>query len=241
MKKIIKGFKSAIGFLTVVPVASNSINETARHMYLFPIVGALIALIAAFVGYLAALIFPNSIAVAIALLALLLLTGLHHLDGLLDFGDALMFRGSAENRIEVMHDKNTGAGGFGIGFFVLLLAYAALAEAESIFSALVVAEASAKFSMIIGAYLGRASHEGAGSAFVKAMGKNHRAFLLSFLIYCSILLPFAAGATVALITTYATSVAVLYVSNKLLGGVSGDVFGAMNELTRTLVLLVLVV
>ncbi|MFH1774567.1 MAG: adenosylcobinamide-GDP ribazoletransferase [Methanobacteriota archaeon] len=237
---IIKGFKNVAGFLTAIPVAAGSIEETAKYMYLFPIAGALIALIAASVGYLTALIFPNSIAVAIALLVLLLLTGLHHLDGLLDFGDALMFRGSAEKRVQIMHDKNTGAGGFALGFFVLLLAYLALAEAESMFLALVIAEASAKFSMVIGAYLGRASHEGAGSAFVKAMGKNHRAFLLSFLIYCSILLPFAASATVALITTYAASVAVLYASNKLLGGVSGDVFGAMNELTRMLVLLVLI-
>lgn len=239
MKKIIKGFRSAIGFLTVVPVASNSIDETARHMYLFPIVGALIALIAASIGCLAALIFPDSIAAAIALLALLLLTGLHHLDGLLDFGDAFMFRGSAEKRIEVMHDKNTGAGGFGIGFFVLLLAYAALTEAQSMFSALVVAETSAKFSMVIGAYLGRPSHEGVGSAFIRIMGRNHRLFLLSLIIYCAIILPFEKNIA-ALLTTYVFTLAIIYASNKLLGGVSGDVFGAMNELTRMLVLLVLV-
>lgn len=236
---IVKGFKNAFSFLTAIPVTGATIEETARHMYLFPIVGALIALIAASAGYLAAFIFPNGIAAAIALLALLLLTGLHHLDGLLDFGDALMFRGRAEERVQVMHDKSTGAGGFGIGFFVLLLAYAALAEAESMFSALVLAEASAKFSMVIGAYLGRPSHEGIGSAFIKIMGRNHRLFLLSLIIYCAIIFPFEKNIA-ALLATYVFALAIIYASNKLLGGVSGDVFGAMNELTRTLVLLVLI-
>ncbi|MDI6654811.1 MAG: adenosylcobinamide-GDP ribazoletransferase [Candidatus Hydrothermarchaeota archaeon] len=237
---IIKGFKNVAGFLTAIPVAAGSIEETAKYMYLFPIAGALIALIAASAGYLTALVFPNSIAVAIALLVLLLLTGLHHLDGLLDFGDALMFRGSAEKRVQIMHDKNTGAGGFSIGFFALLLTYLALAEVESLFSALVVAEASAKFSMIIGAYLGRPSHEGTGSAFIKIAGRNHKLFLLSLIIYCAIILPFENN-IVVLFITYIFSLAMIYASNKLLGGVSGDVFGAMNELTRMLVLLVLVV
>ena len=45
-------------------------------------------------------------------LALLLwMTGLHHTDGLLDFGDGVMVHGTAEHKIEVMHDQLTGAGG----------------------------------------------------------------------------------------------------------------------------------
>lgn len=238
---IVKGFKSVAGFLTVIPVAAESKpEEVARHMYFFPILGVLIALLAASAGYLAVRAFPESIGTAIALLVLLFLTGLHHFDGLLDFGDALMFRGNAEKRVQIMHDKNTGAGGFGVGFFVLLLTYLALAEAESMLSALIVAEASAKFSMVVGAYLGKASHEGTGSAFIKITGRNHGLFLLSFIIYCLILLPFESSIA-ALFAVYALSLAIISVSNKLLGGVSGDVFGAMNELTRMFVLLVLAI
>lgn len=238
---MIKGFKSAAGFLTVIPVATESKSEeVAKHMYIFPIVGALIALLAALAGYLAALVFPESIAAAITLFALLFLTGLHHFDGLLDFGDALMFRGSAGKRIEIMHDKSTGAGGFALGFLTILLTYLALAEAKSIFAALVTAESSAKFSMVIGAYVGKPSHEGTGSAFVSVMGRNHKLFSLSLIIYCLLILPFENNIA-ALFATYLFSLAIIYASNKLLGGVSGDVFGAMNELTRMLVLLVLVV
>lgn len=237
---IIKGLKSAAGFLTVIPVATESKpEEVAKHMYIFPIIGALIALVAASVGYLAMLVFPKSVVAAIVLLVLLFLTGLHHFDGLLDFGDALMFRGSAEKRVQIMHDKNTGAGGFALGFLTILLTYLALAEAKNIFAVLLVAEASAKFSMILGAYLGRPSHEGTGSAFVSVMGRNHKLFLLSLIIYCAILLPFENN-IVVLFVTYLFSLAIIYASNKLLGGVSGDVFGAMNELTRMLVLLVLI-
>jgi adenosylcobinamide-GDP ribazoletransferase len=240
---IFKGIKNVLGFLTLIPVGMDydTVEEVARYMWLFPVVGAIIAFVAASIGYFAMYILPASIVSAIVLFILLFLTGFHHLDGLLDFGDAVMFRGDAEKRQAIMHDKNTGVGGFGLGFFVLLVTYLSLNELTDLIAALIVAETSAKFSMVFGAYIGNASHKGMGSAFVRALGKNHRLFFLSLLIYLLLAYAIVLEKSFAIIPlTIIFSAFMVYLANKLFGGVSGDIFGAMNELTRMFVLLALV-
>lgn len=236
---MIKGLKSVLGFLTVIPVGMDfDTKNVARNVWLFPIVGGFIALIAAVLYDLLGYILSDHIAAGFALFALLILTGFHHLDGLLDFGDGAMHTGNAESRQRVMHDVNTGVGGFALGFFVLLITYAALVENAFIYTGLIAAEASAKFSMVLGAFVGKASHEGTGSVFTKTV--DARLFLLTLFVYLLFLgiLPLEKGIMV-FIVAIVSSLFMTFISSKLFGGVSGDVFGAMNEITRMLVLVVL--
>lgn len=238
---IIGDLKSCIAFLTVLPVESESLESAARGAWFFPIAGVLIAAIAGLIWNASQVIFPAAISAAIALFALLLLTGFHHLDGLLDFGDAAMFRGSAERRREIMKDVNTGAGGFALGFFVLLLTYLSLTQFGNLLPALVIAEASAKFSMNIIAYVAKPSHEGMGSTFIGVLGRNHNLFFASLLLYALIVFPFLYEKGVLILAlVYVLSLLIVSASNRLLGGAGGDVFGAANELTRCAVLLTLV-
>lgn len=238
---MIKGFKSVLGFLTTIPVGMDfDTKDVARNVWLFPIVGGFIAFIAAVLYDLLSYGLSDHIAAGFALFALLILTGFHHLDGLLDFGDGVMRTGNAKDRRRVMRDVNTGVGGFAIGFFVLLITYAALVENAFIYQGLIVAEASAKFSMVLGAFVGKASHEGMGSTFTKTVGT--RSFLITLFVYLLFLgiLPVEKG-IVVLIATVASSKLMLSLSSRLFGGVSGDVFGAMNEVTRMVVLVVLLI
>lgn len=237
---IASDLKSCIAFLTIIPAKSESIESAARGAWAFPLVGALIAILAGLIGHASRALFPTEISAALALFALLALSGFHHLDGLLDFGDAAMFRGSRERRREILKDVNTGAGGFALGFFVLLLTYISLAQFENILFALVVAESSAKFSMNVVAYVAKPSHEGMGSAFIKILRGSHKAFFASLLLYALIVFPiiYEKGAVI-LALVYAISMLINYASSKLIGGISGDVFGAANELTRCAVLLAL--
>jgi adenosylcobinamide-GDP ribazoletransferase len=238
---MMKGIKNVLGFLTIIPVGGDAkLEEVTRYAWLFPVVGASIGLISASVEYLASIHFSAFISSAFALLALLILTGFHHLDGLLDLGDALMHTGSPESRREVMHDVNIGVGGFALGFFVLLITYLAIVEAYSPFTSLIVAETSAKFSMVMGSYVGRPSHEGMGSAFTKAV--DLKLTLLSILIYLLLVLPLLeiTLAVAVISVTIISSLAIVGLSNRLLQGVCGDVFGAMNEIVRMITLLVMV-
>ncbi|MEE9474876.1 MAG: adenosylcobinamide-GDP ribazoletransferase [Candidatus Hydrothermarchaeaceae archaeon] len=236
---MIKGLKSVLGFLTIIPVGMYfNPRDVARHVWLFPVVGGFIALVAAVLYDLLGYILPAHIAAAFALFALLILTGFHHLDGLLDFGDGAMHVGNAESRRKVMHDVNTGAGGFALGFFVLIITYAALAETVSIYPGLIAAEASAKFSMVLGAFVGRAAHDGVGSTFARTV--DARLFLLTLFVYLLFLaiLPLGKGILV-FVAVIVSSLSMTVISSRLFGGVSGDVLGAINEITRMTVLVVL--
>src|SRR5512137_1230790 len=107
----------------------NLLSDCARFMFLFPLIGALIGLLAGLFGWVLLYFFlPGLVVGALVLGLLLLLTGLHHTDGLLDFGDGVMAHGSAEHKIEVMHDQLTGAGGLTLGMMTLLISTLAVAQ-----------------------------------------------------------------------------------------------------------------
>ena len=177
-----KELKNLFAFLTVLPLRMDMdcLTDSARFMFIFPLVGALIGLMAGVFGWAVELVLPSSVAGALALGVLLLLTGLHHTDGLLDFGDAVMYHGTAERKIEIMHDQLTGAGAIGLGMVTYIITAFAFGELNRsviiggvtvplILPALAVIELSAKLSMVVGAWAGKAIHKGMSSAFLDAM------------------------------------------------------------------------
>jgi len=50
---------------------------------------------------------------------LILINGAQHVDGLLDFGDGIMFHGSPSGKLRIMRDPTTGAGGLSLGLIIL--------------------------------------------------------------------------------------------------------------------------
>jgi adenosylcobinamide-GDP ribazoletransferase len=175
---------------------------------------------------------------------LLLITGVHHTDGLLDFGDGVMAHGSAERKIEIMHDQLTGAGGLSLGIMTFLITAFSIAELNTgiIIQGVVVAEVSAKLSMVIGAWAGQAAHQGMASPFLEAMhGKKGTARLIAALVISfgiSLPLLWLVGA-VALLASILASLIMVGISHRHFKGVTGDVLGATNELTRMVSLITL--
>ncbi|NOZ76611.1 MAG: adenosylcobinamide-GDP ribazoletransferase [Euryarchaeota archaeon] len=233
--------RDVLAFLTVIPVGSpGGIGGAARGAWLFPAAGALLGIPAALAGYVLMQFLSPDVSLLLALFILYVLTGFHHLDGLLDTGDALMCRGSRERRREVMHDLNTGAGGYGAGFFVLLLTFLALREAPRPLLALVVAETAAKMSMVSALYIGRPSHEGMGSRFSAEVRRNHLMFFSALVLAVSISFFFLG--VLGLQAVLAALVAALgmdVLARRSLGGISGDVLGAVNEVSRVGALVVM--
>src|SRR3990172_10057142 len=168
-----KELKNLLSFLTVLPFRMDQdlLSDCARFMFLFALVGALIGLLAGLFGWVVFSFLPGLVAGALVLGVLLLLTGLHYMDGLLDFGDGVMAHGSAERKIEIMHDQLTGAGGLTLGMMTLLITTLALAQMNAgiIIQAVVIVEVAAKLSMVVGAWAGKAVHQGMASSFLEAM------------------------------------------------------------------------
>jgi adenosylcobinamide-GDP ribazoletransferase len=97
--------------------------------------------------------------------------------------------------------------------------------------------------MVVAAWAGKSVHQGMNSSFLEAMhgrGGNLRlvvALLISFVI--GLLLLRFAGILIVL-GGIITALVMVAVAQKNFNGVTGDVFGATNELTRMVCVVVLV-
>ncbi len=227
--------------------------DCAKNMWAFPLIGAFIGLLAGLFGWVAYQLLPSIIVGALALALLLWMTGLHHTDGLLDFGDGVMAHGTAEHKVEVMHDQFTGAGAIGLCLMTYLItafafinlgtkAYVGNFVVPLIAPALIVVELCAKLSMVVAAWAGKSVHEGMNSPFLEAMngsGGNWRlaaALVISFVISLP-LLGWAGAFTV--LAAVVTGLVMVAVAHRHFNGVTGDVFGATNELARMACVIVL--
>ncbi|MCW4044694.1 MAG: adenosylcobinamide-GDP ribazoletransferase [Candidatus Bathyarchaeota archaeon] len=244
---MLKEIRNLLSFLTAIPVNMDKdcLTDSAKCMFLFPLIGAFIGLLAGAFAWASALFLPSLVVGALALGLLLLITGLHHTDGLLDFGDGVMAHGSAERKIEIMHDQLTGAGGLTLGIMTYLVTAFALAEFPRgiiMLQGLIVAEVSAKLSMVVATWAGKAVHTGMNSPFMQAMhGKNGTfrliaALVVSFVIAVPLL---RLAGIVTLLAAVITSLTMVAVAHRHFKGVTGDVLGATNELTRMVALIVL--
>jgi adenosylcobinamide-GDP ribazoletransferase len=243
---MLKALKNILAFLTILPfrMDMDCLVDSAKFMFLFPLVGALIGLLAGVFGWAASLFLPALVVGGLTLGMLLLLTGLHHTDGLLDFGDAVMYHGTTERKIEIMHDQLTGAGALGLGIMTYLVTALAIAELNVgiLVQGLIVVEVCAKLSMVVGAWAGKAVHKGMNSPFLDVMhGKSGNVrFLAAIAISFGVAVPllwFAGFVTV--IAVVLASAVMVAIAHRHFGGVTGDVFGATNELTRMVAVVVL--
>lgn len=272
--KAIKVFRDLLSFLTIIPVGGKEdfIFTTAANMYLFPIVGGLIGLMAglyflaanAIVGFLLGLV-NAYVALPIGLLAtlipaamtiafLLVMTGLQHFDGLIDLGNAVGIRNLHDRKMKA-HEWTVTYGGAVLALAVegsavagLLFVVLGSMNLWLVFSAVILAELSAKLAMVTIVWIGKPSHKGLGSIFLaKAKKKkNFVAYVLSALIVYPVFYftgyPILGLAAVALVFV-SVPVAFLMkrVSERVFGGVSGDMIGATNEVARAITLILFAV
>ncbi|MDR1993666.1 MAG: adenosylcobinamide-GDP ribazoletransferase [Nitrososphaerota archaeon] len=252
---VVKQFKNLLSFLTVFPVKmdANLFTDCAKNMWAFPLIGVLLGLLAGCFGWVTLQFLPSLIVGALTLALLLWLTGLHHTDGLIDFGDGIMVHGDAEKKIAVMHDQFTGAGAIGLAlmtYIVTAFAFAELGQDVSVFGfyvplivpGLIVVELCAKLSMVVGAWAGKSVHQGMNSSFIEAMhgvGGNWRlvvALVISFTVGLFLLGWIGFFVVVAALVT---GLVMVGVAHRNFNGVTGDVFGATNELVRMVCVVVL--
>ena len=241
-----KEVKDLFSFLTILTptMDENCFTNAAKAMFLFPLVGGFIGLLAGLFGWATSQFLPSLVVGGLVLGFLLLITGIHHTDGLLDFGDGVMAHGSPERKIEIMHDQLTGAGGLSLGIMTFLVTAFAIAEIDAgiIIQGLVAAEVSAKLSMVVGTWAGKEVHQGMSSPFLEAMhGKNGTARLIAALaISFGITIPLLrlAGFVVVL-AAIMTSLVMVGIAHRHFKGVTGDVLGATNELARMVSLVIL--
>jgi len=225
-----KTLLALLQFTTILPLGRpQELEAFARRSYLYPVAGYIIGAVVAFPVYFIA---DPTIAAAVAVALLLLITGAHHFDGLLDLGDGLMAHGDREKRTRALTDRNVGAGGIAAGIAVTLLLFAGLQAAPSIVFALIIGEVCAKFSMAFLTTYGKPFHQGIHS-YLRQYAKPYFPVLSLLLCIPLVLVPVAPVKIVGtLLVMLICPMILLAVSDRLFGGINGDVVGASNEITR---------
>lgn len=231
----------ALSLFTVLPVRADAVDRrtASRALVLAPLVGlALGAVVGGVVLGLLALGAPDLLAGLVGVGAGALLTRGLHLDGLADLADGLGSYGDAERMLAVMKDPSTGA--FGVITLVVVLgaqAAALPAVAHHGFLGVAVAWAAGRASFCWCARRGvpAASESGLGALVA---GTQHPAVPAVLLVVLG-----AAAAAVhpwqgpaAVVAAAAVAVLLARHAVRRLGGVNGDVFGAVSEVTVTVVL-----
>lgn len=238
--------RALLAFFTALPVGEASLEDAARSVPLLPVVGVITGLPAAAV-MLFAYALPPGVTASLALGVVLLLAGLHHTDGVLDVGDALMVRGDPARRRSVLKDARVGVGGIGALFLVYAPAFAALSAlaAYSPWRAaltVIAAEVSARSALLLVLAFGKPAEEGSSSApFVRALAGKRRTVGVAFALLAPLpfLLPLGPYAPISALSTPLTAAAGLVTSRRAFDGISGDAAGATGELARTVLLVVL--
>ncbi|MFB6173183.1 MAG: adenosylcobinamide-GDP ribazoletransferase [Halobacteriales archaeon] len=236
---VVTALRGALGFLSRLPVGHDEGAWAAFRAApaVFPLSGYLLgALIAP-----AVLLPAPPPATAFAFLAwVYLVTGINHLDGVADLGDALVVHGDADDRRAVMRDTTTGVGALlAVGLVLAGLALSGLALAGLPARALglvVAAEVAAKAAMAVVVCLGSAAHEGLGSELTGRTDSRSLVLPLALAAPAAALTWPRPAAGVALGAGLLAGVGALAWGRARLGGVSGDVIGAANEAARVLAL-----
>ena len=238
--------RSLLSFFTAFPLRGAPLEGAARNAYLLPLVGLITGAPAALVlllGY----ALPPGVVATLALGAVLLASGLHHTDGVLDVGDALMVRGDSARRRAVLKDTRVGVGGIGALFLVYAPSLAALAAlgAESPVRAalaLLAAEVAARSAMLLVLAFGEPAEASSSSVpFVRSLRgwRKTAGAALAVLGPLPFLLPLGGYAALAIVSAPLTALAALHASRRAFGGIAGDVVGVTGEMARTVLLVIL--
>lgn len=239
---MLKEIGSVFSFLTIFPSSNATIENIAKYMYVFPIVGMAIGLLVGSFGFGLSFVFDPLLVSLLVVVSLAIVTGIHHADGLADFADGLMVKGSKDKKISAMKDLNTGSAGIVaiVLYLVGLIMTISLTSGFDLFKAILISEILAKFSMVLMASLGNSASLGSSSPFVSIM-KDKRKLVAAFLIMVIPVL--LIGETTGLIMlgiTVTFTLFLLAISTRSFGGITGDVLGTTNELTRLASLMVFV-
>ena len=231
---MLKEIGSVFSFLTIIPANNSSIETVAKYMYIFPIVGILIGLLIGSFAFGLSIFLDPLIVSLLVVGALSVITGIHHTDGLADFADGLMTKGTKEKKLQAMKDVSTGSAGIVsvVLYIVGMIIAISLMSGLVLFQAILLSEILAKFSMVLQASMGRSASVGSNSPFVQIMRDKKRLAIAGIIT----LIPLVViGGTVGLFVFaggIVVTMFILAISTRSFGGITGDVLGATNEITR---------
>jgi len=235
-------FLAALRFLTIIPLPGRrelSPKEVGGSIAYFPAVGAIIGLILALLNWLLSLVLPPALVNILLVVSLVIVSGGLHLDGFVDTCDGMVGHKTAAQRWRVMKDSRAGAFGI-IGVCCLLLVkYVSLnsVPANWLTPTLVLMPTVSRWAMVYAVFAyPYAKPSGLGKVF------KQKADFSRFLVATVIALPIAVipaqlSGLIIMFGVWIIVMAVAFYLKGRFGGLTGDTYGAINELAEVLVLI----
>lgn len=246
------GPRLALGLLTVVPTRVGQVDRSTAGaaILLAPAVGLGLGLVAAVVAGLALELWNGALLAAIlAVAALAVLTGALHLDGLADTADGLGSRRPAAEAMEVMRASDIGPFGVVTLILVLLTQVAVVTQLLALGvepAVLLIPVVVGRLALVWACRAGVPAARPSGLGALVAGTVTRPGVALASLAGLAVAGVVAAGTSVGLVSALlavgagvgAAELLLRYCVRRL-GGVTGDVLGALVEVATTTALLVL--
>jgi adenosylcobinamide-GDP ribazoletransferase len=237
--------KASLAFCTRLPVGRAAAADTkavASAAWALPVSGFVVGLIGALIYVLAhRLGLPAWPAAGLAVTATLVVTGALHEDGLADTADGFGGGASREQKLDIMRDSRTGA--YGVCALVLSLALrigtlASFGDTYAVVWALIASHTAARAAMAVLMWLlPPARSDGLSYEAGCPPGENvAAAAAIAFVVLLLCLHPLR-GVVAALVLIAAIAL-MAWLSMRQIGGQTGDVLGATEQVGEVAVLLV---
>lgn len=242
VKAVLADFALAWRLLTSIPLSflpAVSDRPAGLAAAYYPLVGLILGLLLAGTDWILSFFWPDSLAAALLLALWAGLTGLLHLDGFMDSCDGLLPPRDPARRLEIMKDSRVGAFGV-VGAILLLLvkfnALAALPPAVRL-PALIVIPTLARWAMTWAmTRYPLARREGTGVFFSAGLGWR-QVGVASVIAGAAALVLMGWTGVLLLSITWLVITVVARLAMARIGGLTGDVYGAICEVTETTLLL----
>jgi adenosylcobinamide-GDP ribazoletransferase len=231
-------FIASLQFISALPLGKPRPFDPRGIIVHFPLAGLAIGALLTLFDLAATSLWTPSVAAVLDVVLLAGITGAFHLDGLADTADGLYGHRDRDKSLAVMKDSRVGAMGLVAVVCVLLTKTAALGGiVQGRWLVLLIVPAYARSAMIFGMrFLPYArGQEGTGSPFFETPLSAPDFRYLAVPVLLSLLLGWR-GLLMNLFFLAATAALLAWYRRKL-GAITGDMLGAMTEITEAVLLL----
>ena len=227
-----RNFISTLQFITILPLGKAESFDPPKMVPYFPLVGILLGLLVALFDSVVIRFWAPPVAALLDIMLLAVLTGAFHIDGLGDTADGLLGPRSRDKALEIMKDSRIGTMGLVAILFGLALKWGGIANLEAHRSILLIMiPAYARAGILFGMrYLPYGRSDGTGKPFFQKKLSLLHFWGLIFPISLSLILGLKA---IWLNLAFAIIIGmILLFYKKRMGCITGDMLGAMVEITE---------
>ena len=243
-----KELAAAMRFLSIIPLPGSAqlfqTDEDDDRLVLgsayFSFVGLLLGVVLWVVAFLLGPYLPALGLAALLVVGLIVLTGGLHFDGLMDTFDGLLGGTTRERKLEIMKDSRVGSFGVLAGASVILLKFSFLASlpVHLFATTFLLVIPISRWAMILAVYIyPSARPSGLGAAFKQTVTVQRLVIVGLFALAIAFLFGHLAGVVIWLCGGVFAMLFGLWITN-VVGGLTGDSYGALAELCDVLLLLV---